>query len=88
MLVTKQSGFTGKINTREIDVTEQQLANWRAGTLIQVAMPYLSTDDREFLMTGVTPEEWEATFGPSKPAKPFTGIDMTVGAVLNHKSGS
>jgi hypothetical protein len=26
---------------------------------IQNAMPNLSTDDREFLMTGVTPEEWD-----------------------------
>jgi hypothetical protein len=25
---------------------------------IQNAMPHLSVDDREFIMTGVTPEEW------------------------------
>ena len=28
-------------------------------------MPHLSADDREFLMTGVTPEEWDATFNPT-----------------------
>ena len=26
--------------------------------LIQNAMPNLSADEREFLMTGITPEEW------------------------------
>jgi hypothetical protein len=26
-------------------------------------MPNLSADDREFLMTGTTPEEWDEMFG-------------------------
>jgi len=31
---------------------------WKGGELIQNAMPNLSADEREFLMTGITPEEW------------------------------
>lgn len=34
-----------------------------AGTmLIQDLFPYLSDDDREFLLTGITPEEWDSAF--------------------------
>lgn len=63
MLITRTSPFSGKKNSREIDVTQAQLAEWEAGTLIQNAMPSLSADDREFIMTGITPEEWDKTFG-------------------------
>lgn len=36
--------------------------NWRDGTLIQVAMPYLNADSCELLMTGTHPECWEEMF--------------------------
>ena len=66
MQVTKRSALSGKERTREIDVTPMQIKRWQEGELIQVAMPHLSADDREFLMTGITPEEWDAAFdGPS-----------------------
>ena len=63
MLITRKSMFSGEINTKDIPVTETQLGNWEAGMLIQDAMPNISADDREFLMTGITSEEWEAAFG-------------------------
>lgn len=31
--------------------------------LIQEALPFLNADDREFLLTGITPEKWKETFG-------------------------
>lgn len=33
------------------------------GKFIQDALPLLTTGEREFLMTGTTPEEWEVMFG-------------------------
>lgn len=66
MLITRRSPFTGQVNMKEIDVTEDQLDRWSAGELIQNVMPHLSADDREFLMTGITAEEWANTFGPEK----------------------
>lgn len=60
MLVTKWSMYSGKMHTREIDVTPQQLERWKAGALIQDIMPHLSADAREFLVNGLIPEE---TFG-------------------------
>jgi hypothetical protein len=39
------------------------LIKWRDGRgLIQDCLPYLSADEREFLMTGITPEEWGQAF--------------------------
>lgn len=62
MKVRRQSLISGQWNTREIDVTEEQLARIDApGRLeyIQQIVPHLNPDDREFLMTGILPEEWD-----------------------------
>jgi len=61
--------LTGKIHEREIDVTPEQLQKWHDGMLIQDAMPHLSDDDREYLISGATPEEWDQFFGPPKKKK-------------------
>lgn len=62
MIITRKSPLSGKTNQREINVTEEQLAAWHGGELIQKAMPNVSADDREFIMTGITPEEWDEAF--------------------------
>ena len=54
--------FTGVIHTLDLPITEDQLFAWLDGTLIQEAMPQLSDAEREFVMTGVTAEEWDAEF--------------------------
>jgi hypothetical protein len=63
MEIVRQSPFSGKINKREINVTLEQLDAWTKGALIQNAMPNLSAEDREFIKTGITPEEWAEVFG-------------------------
>jgi hypothetical protein len=50
----------------EINVTQEQLDVWQGGQLIQKALPHLTPDEREFLMTGITPEEWNAAFKDSE----------------------
>ena len=62
MLITRTSPFSGITNSMEIAVTQAQLDAWESGTLIQDAMPNLSADEREFIKTGITPEEWEELF--------------------------
>ena len=62
MLIKRKSPFSGEDNEREIEVTEVQMELWQSGMCIQNAMPHLSADDREFLMTGITSEEWDETF--------------------------
>lgn len=62
MKITRKSQLTGVIRTREIDVTEEQLQQWKAGRSIQWLLPHLSAEDREFLLTGATSEEWDEAF--------------------------
>lgn len=59
MLITRQSVITGVIRTLEIPVTDEQLKAWQSGTYIQDAMPEQEPAQREFVMTGITAEEWD-----------------------------
>ena len=66
MKITRLSPFSGKYHTMEVDCTEEQLrAYYEQGLLIQQAFPDLTPEEREFIKTGITPEEWDATFGDS-----------------------
>jgi hypothetical protein len=66
MKITRVSPFSNKKTTLEIDVTARQIASWERGELIQDAMPNLTPDEREFIKTGVTPDEWDDIFGVDK----------------------
>jgi|TARA_R110001632_G_scaffold127569_1_gene241344 hypothetical protein len=57
--ITRRSPLTGKTNTMRLDLSEGALHAWKGGMLAQDAMPNLSADEREFVMTGITPYEWE-----------------------------
>ena len=63
MKITKTSDFTGITRTMDLDITTEQIAAYNGGALLQNAFPNLSADEREFLKTGVTAEEWEEEFG-------------------------
>ena len=63
MKITKRSMISGVLHTREIQITEVQLDQMKKGKHVQWLCPHLSPDDREFLISGITPEEWQATFG-------------------------
>lgn len=39
--------------------TTEQYDRWKGGELIQVAMPELSPEDREFLISGMSPDGWD-----------------------------
>jgi hypothetical protein len=65
MQITKVSQATGVTHTREIDVDPDTYIDWTQGFTdhIQDVFPHLSADDREFLISGTTPEEWDDLFG-------------------------
>ena len=65
MLIKMKSMISGKEHEQEIDVTELQLELWKQGELIQNAMPNLTPDEREFIKTGITKEEWDQSMGIS-----------------------
>ena len=62
MEITKECRITGATNTMDIPVTQDQLDDWTNGMLIQEAMPNLTAEHREFIMTGTTPEVWTKNF--------------------------
>ena len=59
MIIAKRSKLTGIVSSMAIAVSEEQLQAWEAGELIQNAMPDLTPDEREFIITGITATEWE-----------------------------
>mgnify|MGYP003139315152 FL=1 len=65
MQITMTSMISGKTTTRDIDVEPEQILAWQNGMLIQDAMPELSASDREFIMSGITQEEWDGIFKDS-----------------------
>jgi len=51
--------ITGEKNVMDLPVTEEQVRRWKGGELIQNVMPHLSADEREFLISGILPGDWE-----------------------------
>ena len=66
MKITKKSSLTGVEHTLDIDITEEQFQRvemrFFTKELIQNIIPNVSLGEREFLMTGITQEEWDKTF--------------------------
>ena len=57
--ITRTSMLSGIDRTKTFDITYDQYYAWYTeGELIQNAMPNLSASEREFIMTGMTDEEW------------------------------
>lgn len=63
MIITRTSLISGIVRNRDLPVTEEQLRRWQAGEVAQRAFPHLSADDREFIISGCTQEEWDEAFG-------------------------
>lgn len=61
--VFRRSPRTGEMNSMVMAYSDIDYAQWENGTPIQVAMPYLSAEEREFLKTGLTQEDWDEIFG-------------------------
>lgn len=63
MVVTAPSQMTGKEHSVELPMTaaeyKRAMEAYNRGALIQNAFPALNASQREFLMTGITDEEWK-----------------------------
>jgi hypothetical protein len=60
--ITRVSPFSGKTHTLTIGADPKHWEAWKKGALIHKAFPDLSPDQREFIQSGITPEEWDAEF--------------------------
>lgn len=64
MNITRTCPMTGRRNTLFVEgATHAGLRAWEQGALIQDALPNVSVDHREFIMSGITPDVWERIFG-------------------------
>jgi hypothetical protein len=63
MQITRTSRLSAETHVMEIDVTQEQIDKWEGGMKIQDAMPNIGSDEREFIMTGITPTEWDIAMG-------------------------
>ena len=62
MKITKVSMLSKIERSIDLDVTAEEIKAWKSGMLIQDAMPRLNENEREFIMTGITAEEWEKQY--------------------------
>ena len=64
VFVHKKSMLSGRVNSMVLPTTQGKIEYWiESGKLIQDVMPDLSDDHREFLMSGITPREWNDMCG-------------------------
>jgi hypothetical protein len=71
MRITRTSKISGTTRTKEIAITHAQLRELedpQRKRLIQQICPDLSPADREFLLTGITEEEWENMWADGEEA--------------------
>ena len=63
--VTRQSVLTRKINTMELPISQEHLDMYDTvgDILVQDAFPNLDKGQREFLISGITPQEWNKYIG-------------------------
>jgi hypothetical protein len=67
MNVTRTSVQSGVTRTIDLPVTQEQLDRYENGQgLCQDIFPNLSPDQREFIMTGITADEWNNLFPPEE----------------------
>jgi len=61
VVLTRNCMFTGREHS--VALTTDQWDRWcMSDDLIQNVLPELSTDDREFLISGISPEGWSKAF--------------------------
>ena len=64
MIVTRISPLTGEVHEMDLDISPAQLELYDDfGVLLQDAFPNITPAEREFIKTGITPEEWDQYFG-------------------------
>ena len=65
--VTAECDIDGSVSDMVFAMSREDfvsaVARWQSGALIQNAFPNLNKDEREFLITGITPDKWVEIFG-------------------------
>lgn len=62
MKITRTSMVSGKTRTKDLNCTQEQLDRISRGELIQNVLLHLTSSEREFILTGITDEEWDELY--------------------------
>ena len=76
MKITKTSAFSGNEHTMDLPITQAEIDRWHRGELIQNVWPHLKPNEREFLITGTTQEEWNEMFKEDEEEDNSNGLDV------------
>ena len=59
MIIGRISPLTYRTHSLDLKLTEEQYLDWALGDATpEQAMPDLTTEEREFVMNGIHPDEW------------------------------
>ena len=71
--ITKKSMLSNIVRTQEFEMTPTQYATYCKGTsTVQTIFPELTRNEREFLISGITAQEWEDTMNEDEQASQET----------------
>ena len=61
----RKSPKTGKVNSMDLATTKESLDEYYSGSVryVQDIFSNLNAEEREFIMTGYTPSDWDELFG-------------------------
>jgi hypothetical protein len=63
MLITRMSPFSKVEHTLDLPITEHQWHCYNTGkSSVQICFPHLTADEREFIRTGLMPEEQDMLY--------------------------
>ena len=69
--------LTGIIHSMEVPCTQRELDEYHKGErLIQDIMPHVSPQLREFIISGITPQEWDSTFAMDDDINDQSGLSQ------------
>ena len=74
MIVSRKDPMTGKVRSVSMNITPEQMAAYESGTVIQLAAPNLTADEREFILTGFLPEEFDALMADDDQEETDTSV--------------
>lgn len=64
MIIRRVSVISGVVHEMDLPIQYGDLERWKRGALVQDAFPYLTPQQREFLLSGTTQEEWDTLKEP------------------------
>jgi hypothetical protein len=80
--------LSGETNTLFIEgLTQKMVDRWEQGELVQIALAGIPQELREFIMTGITPQEWLERL-PPEPEDEEEWLDSDyVATMINKEMG-